>query len=461
MQKRPNILFFLTDDQRFDTIRALGNEHIHTPNIDALIAEGTVFTHAHIPGGTVGAICMPSRAMLNTGRTLFHIKDSGESIPNEHVLLGETLKQEGYNTFGTGKWHNGKDAFSRSFNDGAEIYFGGMADHWNVPAYHFDPTGKYDMTKVVKDPFNSNEVSKQNFDHITGGKHSSELFCEASIEWLNNYVSDNPFYMYISLLAPHDPRTMPDEFLNMYDPEDIVLPPSFMEEYEFDFGVCGIRAEKLAAYPRQRAEIKRHIAEYYGMISHLDHEFGKVVQALKDNGLYDNTVIIFASDNGLALGQHAYMAKQYCYEHALRVPLIFAGNGIPKGEVRSQFAYIHEIFPTICDMIGIDTPETVEGESLLPIMQNNIKGRKYLYGGYGGLCRSVKDSRYKLIEYRYDGKQRRQLFDLQNDPYEINDISSDGEYADKIVELETKMREFGTEWDDTTHEIGRDFWDNY
>jgi arylsulfatase A-like enzyme len=254
---------------------------------------------------------------------------------------------------------------------------------------------------------------------------------------------------------------MPDEFLNMYDPDDIELPPSFMEEYEFDFGVCGIRAEKLAAYPRQRAEIKRHIAEYYGMISHLDHEFGKVVQALKDNGIYDNTIIIFASDNGLALGQHAYMAKQNCYEHALRVPLIFAGNCIPKGEVRSQFAYIHEIFPTICDMIGIDIPETVEAESLLPIIQNNTEGRKYLYGGYGGLCRSVKDSRYKLIEYRYDGKKRRQLFDLESDPYEINDISADCKYADKIEELEAQMREFGVEWDDVSHELGKKFWDNY
>ena len=109
--KKPNILFFFTDDQRFDTIRALGNSDVQTPTMDQLVAEGTTFTHAHIPGGTSGAICMPSRAMLHTGRTLFHLDGAGQGIPNDHVMLGEHLQANGYRTWGTGKWHNGPASF--------------------------------------------------------------------------------------------------------------------------------------------------------------------------------------------------------------------------------------------------------------------------------------------------------------------------------------------------------------
>ena len=103
--RRPNVLFFFTDDQRFDTIAALGNPAIQTPNIDRLVARGTTFTHGHIPSGTSGAVCMPSRAMLHTGRTLYHLAGAGQSIPENHILLGEMFRQHGYRTFGTGKWH--------------------------------------------------------------------------------------------------------------------------------------------------------------------------------------------------------------------------------------------------------------------------------------------------------------------------------------------------------------------
>jgi arylsulfatase A-like enzyme len=123
----PNIVFFFTDDQRFDTIHALGNEAIRTPNLDKLVARGTAFTHAHIPGGTSGAVCMPSRAMFHTGRTLSRIDGLGESIPDVHTTLGEALRKGGYRTFGTGQWHNGQASFNRSFSDGAEIFFGGMS----------------------------------------------------------------------------------------------------------------------------------------------------------------------------------------------------------------------------------------------------------------------------------------------------------------------------------------------
>src|SRR5262245_42450882 len=129
-RRPPSILFFFTDDQRYDTIHALGNRRIVTPAIDSLVDTGTAFTHAHIMGGSVGAVCMPSRAMLMTGRTLYRIQREGQEIAPGQVMLGEVLRRAGYATFGTGKWHNGSGSYARSFSNGAEIFFGGMEDHW-------------------------------------------------------------------------------------------------------------------------------------------------------------------------------------------------------------------------------------------------------------------------------------------------------------------------------------------
>jgi len=189
--KKPNILFVLTDDQRFDTIAALGNPEIKTPNMDRLVEAGTAFTQAHIPGGTCGAICCPSRAMLHTGRGLFHLEGVGEQIPLSHVTLGEHLRGAGYQTFGTGKWHNGRESFNRSFSNGEHIFFGGMTDHWNVPCFHYDPSGAYDQsfTRSV-DAWKTNKTVQIPGDHLPAGQHSSDLLADAAVDWIKNRGGD-------------------------------------------------------------------------------------------------------------------------------------------------------------------------------------------------------------------------------------------------------------------------------
>ena len=142
--KRPNVIFILTDDQRYGTIHALGNEQIQTPRIDELVARGTSFLGAHIPGGTASAVCMPSRAMINSGKTLFRFTDNGKDLPADTVTMGQALREGGYHTHGIGKWHNGTDSYARSFCSGDDIFFGGMWDHWNVPVCRYRPDGNYD-----------------------------------------------------------------------------------------------------------------------------------------------------------------------------------------------------------------------------------------------------------------------------------------------------------------------------
>lgn len=458
---RPNIVFFFADDQRFDTIAALGNPEVRTPNLDELAGRGTAFTHAHIPGGTVSAVCMPSRAMLHTGRTLFHLDNSGSAIPQEHTLLGEHLRQAGYRTFGTGKWHNGPASYARSFSDGDEIFFGGMWDHWNVPANRFDPTGKYEKASpFITNAFGSNKVSLMHADHVEMGKHSSELFSEAAIRWLRDYDGDAPYFMYVSFMAPHDPRSTPEPFMSMYDPADIRLPASYMDEHPFDYGAREIRDEVLAPYPRTPELVKRHIAEYYGMITHLDHEIGRVIGELKRRGDYENTLFVFAGDNGLAVGRHGLFGKQNHYEHSIRVPLIFAGPGIPVRERREAYVYLLDIFPTLCELLGLDIPASVEGQSLLPLLRDpDARIRPTMYFAFADLIRSVKDERHKLIEYRSGALSRTQLFDIAGDPDELHDLYGTPGTEETTQRLRGELARFRDEWDDLSHPTGRAFWE--
>lgn len=464
MAKRPNILFFLTDDLRYDCVHALGlNDQIKTPNLDKLFAESTTFRNAHIPGGTLAAVCMPSRAMINTGRNIFHLQEQGNSVPEEHPLLGETLERAGYFTFGTGKWHNGPRSYARSFDDGDEIFFGGMYDHWKVPTNHFDPTGQY-ATRWFEcmDPCYSRYTSERIADHVSFGKHSTDLFSDVMIDFLKNYHGDKPFYGYLAFMAPHDPRTMPKKYLEMYDLDKIELPPNFMTEHPFDYGINIVRDEILCKMPRDPQEIKEEIQTYYAMVTHADEAIGRVLDALRESGEYDNTIIIFSSDNGLAVGQHSLLGKQSCYEHSIRVPLMMAGPGIPRGQVVDSYVYLMDIFPTICDMIGEKIPEGVDGISFAHLFERpEERTREYLFSLFGDKVRSIKDYRYKLIEYKYADMRKTQLFDLEKDPWELNDLSYDKNAYDKIYELRDKLKATALEWDDLESPEGDRFWHEY
>ena len=463
---KPNVLILFTDDQRYDTIHALGNENIRTPNMDRLVGQGTTFTQAHIPCGTHGAICMPSRAMLHTGRTLFHLKNSGETIPEEHTMLGEAFRENGYRTWGCGKWHNGRSSFNRGFDDGDEVMFGGMADHWNVPAYHYDSTGRYDAELAyIPDPpsFGNNEVKYRQADHIHAGRHSSELLADAAVDFIRTQDVNNPFLAYVAFLAPHDPRTMPENFRAMYPPESIELPPNYSGGHPFNNGALKIRDELLAEFPRSPEETKRHIAEYYAMITHLDNEVGRIIDALEESGLRENTIIVLAGDNGLAVGQHGLMGKQNCYEHSIRVPLIFSGPGIPAGETRDTYVYLLDIFRTLCDLVDIDVPDSVEGENLAPaIRSHDVKVRTSLYFAFYAYQRAIKNERYKLIEYApRDAERRTQLFVLEADPWETNDLYGRSEFLSISAQLREDMLDFRDDWEQGNTERSAGFWQRY
>jgi arylsulfatase A-like enzyme len=184
---------------------------------------------------------------------------------------------------------------------------------------------------------------------------------------------------------------------------------------------------------------------------------------LTRKGLLDNTLIIFSGDNGLALGQHGLMGKQSNYEHSLRVPLIFAGPGIPQNKTCDAYTYLFDIYPTVCDLVGVETPASVEGISLWPaIMDPKIRIRPSLYFAYADLVRSVKDGRYKLIEYRSPaGLIRTQLFDLWEDPLEKFSLAGQAEFSEIETNLRAELFRHRDAWDDMLHPRGQEFWSRF
>ena len=412
--------------------------------MDALCQNGTAFTHAHIQGGTSGAICMPSRAMLHTGQSLMRFADAGLQLPDHLATLGAHLQKHGYQSHGCGKWHNGKSAFNKSFNHGSAIFFGGMNDHWQVPMHSYDDTGLYDDEHV--------QVQNQ--------VHSSTTIADAAISFIKEQKNnDKPWFNYVSFLAPHDPRTMPKWFLDVYS-DDISVPNNFLPEHPFDNGDLNLRDEQLEAWPRQATAIQQHLKEYYAMISHLDYEISRIIDELKRQNQLENTIIILAGDNGLALGSHGLMGKQNCYEHSMRVPLIMSGPGIPKNTTREQLCYLFDIYPSCCDLVDIPKPEHLDGQSLYPCFDNpSHKTYSYIHTAYLHYQRAVRDEKWKLISYHVNKKRCEQLFNLEDDPDELHNLIDDPAFSDQRQRLQNALQEWNSRWNDSDLQWGQKFWD--
>ena len=430
--KAKNILIIYSDDHSYHALGAAGNKEISTPNLDKLAKSGLMFTQAHVMGGHQGAICIPSRVMLLTGRYVNRLPGDGNIIPDSIISLPEVLRKQGYNTYHTGKWHSDKVSHSRMFSTGGDIFFGGM--HFPKFGGQEHPTVfLYDSSGVYSD-------SRKRLSDI----YSTTLYTDNAVRFLSSQTAKtNPFFCYVAFTSPHDPRTPPGKFSSMYNPKKITLPANFLTKHPFDNGDLNVRDEQLLPIPRDSDAIKKDIALYYGMVSEMDAQVGRILEALEKSGLKENTLIVFAGDNGLAVGQHGLLGKQNLYEHSIRVPMIISGPGVPANKKTDGFTYLSDITPTIMDYLQVQKPSSVEGRSLLPIIQDpSRKVRSSIYNVYGHWSRSIKtEDGFKLIVYNVDGIETTQLFNLKNDPLEIQDLSKNPTYSEKIPQMRSILKQ--------------------
>jgi len=415
--RRPNILFLLSDDQRADTIAALGNKHLQTPNLDRLVRQGVVCTRAYCMGSRFhGAVCAPSRAMLMSGRTLFRVREDLK----DQATWPEMFRKAGYITFLSGKWHNGPESAQRSFTEGRAVFFGGMGDPYKLPVCDFKSLGGLTNKKE-------------------SGKHSVALFADRVVEFLRRPKGDQPFLCYVAFNTPHDPRIAPKEYHERANAAKPPLPSNFLPQHPFNNGELIVRDERLAPWPRTPEVVRQHLADYYACITFLDAQIGRILDALQASGQYDNTIIVFSSDHGLAIGSHGLMGKQNLYEHSMRAPLLFAGPGLPHGQQTDALCYLLDIFPTLGELTGVSAPEGNEGKSLLLALTGKQKQvRDSIFTAYRNVQRAVCDERWKLIVYPQIN--RIQLFDLKTDPAEQNDLAADPKHKGEVERLKQRLQ---------------------
>jgi arylsulfatase A-like enzyme len=244
--------------------------------------------------------------------------------------------------------------------------------------------------------------------------------------------------MYLAFNAPHDPRQAPQEYLDKYPLENISLPKSWLPEYPFKDSIGNgpdLRDEALAPFPRTEYATKKQIQEYYAIITHLDVQIGEILDGLEATGKINNTYIIFTADHGLAVGRHGLMGKQTLFDHSIRVPFMVSGPEVPSGKIIGADIYLQDAMATSLELAGMEKPDYVFFNSLMAMLNGNQEKSNYpaIYGAYTNTQRMIRKNGFKLIVYPKIDKVL--LFNLKNDPEEINDLSENPSYRAKVAAL--------------------------
>jgi arylsulfatase A-like enzyme len=445
---KPNLLFILVDDQSpFDLKLYNPKSTLETPNIDKLAAQGVVFDGAYHMGASMGAVCTPSRHMIMSGRTVWHLPVSPwaakTSPPQlEQNTLPAVFNRAGYATMRTCKMGNSYEAANKLFTVRRDASKRGGDDE-SGSAWHGDQVmnylGEREATKDTK-PF----LIYYGFSH----PHDTR---DGKPELLAKYGATN-----------HSDEANPPSLHSLQPP----LPANHLVKHPFDNTDMGVRDEVAVSGVWQRrdeASIRNEIGRQYACSENIDIQIGRVLKKLEDMGELENTYIIYTADHGMSIGRHGLMGKQNLYQHTWRVPFIVKGPGIQPGRRVEGNIYLLDVLATLCDLAGITPPETNEGTSFKPVLTGEkMHIREVLYGTYAGGAkpgmRTVKQGDWKLIQYESaDGKAKHtQLFNLAENPHELlpehgsPNLADDPQHADKLKEMQTlllsEMRRLDDPW---------------
>lgn len=429
--KRPNVLLLVADDQRPDTIGALGNTAIRTPHLDRLVRAGTSFTRAVC----AYPICVYSRAEILTGCASFRAMQPypGGKLNESLPLLPQSLQQAGYRTAYVGKWHTTGKPTTRGYDGSRGLYFsGGGRLPLTIPLDRFGKPNTGYRGWVFQD--DDGTIYPERGVGLT--PNISKDFADAAIE-LIGATDPRPFFIHVNFTAPHDPRFIPKGYETTAARRP-PLPNNFAPEHPFDHGNQGGRDEVLLPRPLEPDVVRDELGIYYALVEHLDAQVGRIVAELERTGILADTIVIYTSDHGLALGSHGLTGKQNMYEHSINVPLVMVGPDIPAGKRLAGQCYLRDLFPTLCEWCGAAVPDDLDGRSLRPLVAGEVgEIHPFIVGYFTDTQRMIRDGNWKYARYPKVGRE--QLFDLRNDPDELHDLSNDAGLADRIVELRGKL----------------------
>ena len=441
--RRPNVLVVVTDDQSvFDLPIYEPDSPLVAPTLARLAAEGMTLDRAYHMGSWSGAVCMPSRHMILSGRTLWHLPRNGVRGVERNPLCPEDLAEHslaavfrdaGYATMRTCKLGNSYEAGNAQF-----------------------------------------EVRRDATKRGASDEEGSAWHAQQVLDWLGEREAardERPFLVYLGFSHPHDPRWGKDEHLARYgavnegelaepDPRAPPLPPNWLAAHPFRHGHDDVRDEVAVqgvGERRDEACVRNELGRQLACSQEIDVQLGRVLAALEARGELDDTYVVYTADHGIAIGRHGLMGKQNLYEPTWRVPLVVRGPGIAPGARAPGDVYLLDLLATLCELTGVAAPPTNEGTSFAPVLRGERASvRDVLYGAYSGGSRpgirAVRQGDWKLVEYAaYDGELREtQLFDLARNPHELlpehaagefeTDLAEDPRFAERLAELRALLR---------------------
>ena len=432
-----NVLLIFSDQHTRRAMGCLGHPVIKTPNMDRLAENGTLFRHAY----TNGPICVPARASLATGRYVHDIAKWDNCMPylGEQASWGHRLMAQGRRSVSVGKLHY------RSIEDPTGF------DSQLLPLHVLDGVGM--LFTICRDPMPSMKRFRQ-LVHEAGEGDSTYTdydrdITARAVTWIQDEGarSEKPWTLFVSLVCPHPPWRAPSKFWNQYPLEDIDLPVAYLPgERPEHPGLSDFRRFFSHEEPFEEPVLRSVIAAYYGMISYLDDNIGKLLAALADTGIADRTRVIYTSDHGESMGQKGMFSKCNMFEESVGIPMILNGPGVPAANAVDAPTQLLDVFPTVLECTGTeptDEDRALPGTSLLRIAEGERPQRSILSEQHSAGARSavfmLRRDRYKYVKYMHGYPA--QLYDLDKDPLERTDLGQDPAHRATLERFDAALRD--------------------
>ncbi|MEU9709774.1 sulfatase-like hydrolase/transferase [Streptomyces sp. NPDC047967] len=459
-----NILFLMTDQHRVDTLGAYGNPRVRTPALDGLAAQGTRFDSFFTPT----AICTPARASLATGLHPFRHgmlanpeRASGGQceLDESQPLLWRRLRERGYRTGHVGKWHIGRENGPEHHGLDGE-HLPGALNPVHHPSYERWLRERSLPPFAVSDPVFGTAPNGTGRGHLIAGRlrQPAEATFEAfladrTVALLEEYAAEwhrtgRPFMLSCHWFGPHLPYLVPDAYYDLYDPDTVPLPPSMAETFAGKPEVQRSYSAYWSSDAFDAAAWRKLIAVYWGYVTLIDEQIGRILEALKAHGLWDDTAVVFTADHGEFTGAHRLNDKgPAMYDDIYRVPAVCRVPGAP-ARTSDAFATLIDLNPTLLDIAGLPAPDPCDGSSLLPLVRGDdtpearaVEDRDEIVAEFHGhhfpyAQRMIRDRRHKLV-HNMDGVH--ELYDLASDPHELRNVYASPLYAEVRRDLAGRL----------------------
>ena len=427
-----NVLFIISDDLTDTALSCYGNTVCKTPNIDSIAAKGTRFTHAYCQG----TYCGPSRASFMSGYYPHAIKMLGYKTPRpmigDRAMWAEHFKNNGYHTARVSKiFHMGVPGGIEAGTNGEDDprcwteRYNSQGPEWKAPGLGWTLEGNPDRTVPVKGGNTFVVVEADGDDLVHSDGRTAQKACE-----LIHQMKDKQFFLGVGFVRPHVPFVAPKKYYEPFNYDKMILPPKIGGDWD-DIPAAGINYKTSKNMKMDLEQQRKAVGGYYASVAYMDAQVGKVLSALKEAGLDDQTIVIFTSDHGYHLGEHDFWAKVSLHDESARVPLIISVPG-KEPAVCHSLAELLDLYPTLSSLCGLPVQQRLQGKDISKMLDDpevEVRDAAFSVNGRGFLLRT---QRWAYIQYGRDGKRGAELFDMDSDPKQYNNLVDSPNHAEIV-----------------------------